>query len=132
MFVWVELEGESAVRFTNVSGRGRGGEGESGVEDGRKRRFSGVGEEGSDRIGVVHCAIFDILTPAADGKEKRRIRGQVRIQTLLFNNCMMIYATRRVSSHGHGNNSTSCSTCCLLYDDDDDERTTIDGTKKLG
>lgn len=34
MFVWVELEGESAVRFTNVSGRGRGGEGESGVEDG--------------------------------------------------------------------------------------------------
>lgn len=54
----MELEGKSAVRFTNVSGRGRGGEGESGVEDGGECGFSGVGEEGIDRVGVVHCVIF--------------------------------------------------------------------------
>lgn len=74
MFVWMELEGKSAVRFTNVSGRGRGGEGESGVEDGGECGFSGVGEEGIDRVGVVHCVIF-LYTNTRWGREETDSRA---------------------------------------------------------
>lgn len=77
MFVWVELEGESAVGFTNVSGRGGGGEREGGVEDSGECGLSGVGEEGGNGIGVVHCAmsLYSNGRWGGETKDSRESRG---------------------------------------------------------